>query len=460
MSKLFSEFEPVSAKQWKQQIQVDLKGADYNDSLVWSSPEGIDVKPFYHADDRSEAPSPIPGHPKTWNSTASVFVDDVSIASDLARAALDRGAEALYISADSPFDMANMFDAISWDDQTLYFNFQFLSETFFGSVYSYFEKRKATVVFLVDILGNLARTGNWFHSEAKDHEILQKLLATYPDQAFLHIDTTLYQNAGGTMVQQLAYALGQCNEYLNHIAQHAIVPMETLPPVTYSVAVGGNYFFEIAKIRALRKLHAVLASAYDCSEECHIIAQSSLRNKTLYDYNVNMLRTTTEAMSAILGGANSVVALRYDALYHKSNEFGERIARNQLLILKEESYFEAVGNPADGAYYIEEFTEQLAEKALSLFKQLEKSGGLLNQLQEGQLQKKLKERAAEEQDRFDAGKKVLVGTNKYVNEQDRMKDDLELYPFVKIKPRKTLIEPIIPKRLSESVEQNRLKNEA
>src|SRR5690606_3743254 len=134
-------------------------------------------------------------------------------------------------------------------------------------------------------------------------------------------------------------------------------------------------------------------------------------------------------------------------------------ARNQLLILKEESYFDKVDNPADGAYYIENLTLQLAEKALELFKDIEKNGGLITQLIEGTIQRKIAEAAAKEQLLFNEGKEVLLGTNKYPNKQDRMAHDLELFPFVKQNPRKTLITPVIEKRLAEALEQERLEAE-
>lgn len=172
-----------------------------------------------------------------------------------------------------------------------------------------------------------------------------------------------------------------------------------------------------------------------------------------------MLRTTTECMAASIGGADTICNLAYDAIYHKDNEFGERIARNQLLILKKESYLDVVTNPADGAYYIESITHQLAEKALELFKSIEATGGFLSNLKSHQIQKKIKESAAKEQELFNSEKEVLVGTNKYINKEDKIKEDLELYPFVKTNARKTLIIPIIEKRLAETVEQNRLKDE-
>jgi methylmalonyl-CoA mutase len=164
-------------------------------------------------------------------------------------------------------------------------------------------------------------------------------------------------------------------------------------------------------------------------------------------------------MSAILGGADAIANLPYDALYHKDNEFGDRIARNQLLILKNESYFDKVNNPADGSYYIENLTNQLADKALVLFKTIEENGGFLKHLNDGTIKRKIQESNEAEQNLFDTGKETLLGTNKYPNKNDRMKHDLELFPFVKVKSRKTLLSPIIEKRLAEKSEQERLETE-
>jgi methylmalonyl-CoA mutase len=246
--------------------------------------------------------------------------------------------------------------------------------------------------------------------------------------------------------------MAHVNEYFNRIEGIST-------PITFEVSVGTNYFFEIAKLRALRLLFDSLAKEYQYTFNCHIIVTPTKRNKTLFDYNVNMLRTTTECMSAILGGADGISNLAYDALYHKDNEFGDRISRNQLLVLKHESYFNQVHNPADGAYYIESLTEQLAEKALELFKDIEANGGLITQLIEGTIQRKINESAQKEQDLFDSGKEVLLGTNKYPNKNDKMAKELELFPFIKTNARKTLITPIIEKRIAEKTEQERLSLE-
>ena len=164
-------------------------------------------------------------------------------------------------------------------------------------------------------------------------------------------------------------------------------------------------------------------------------------------------------MAAVLGGADTICNLPYDVLYHKENEFGERIARNQLLLLKEESYFDEAKTAAEGSYYIETLTYQLADKALELFKQLEAAGGFLAALKNGNIQKKIKESAAREQELFDNGQLMLLGSNAYQNPEDHIKNDLELDPFVIINKRKTEIAPIIEKRLTEELERKRLENE-
>ena len=459
MSKfLFEDFDEVSAKQWKQKIQYDLKGADYNETLVWQSPEGVNVKPFYHEDDFKEDFQPIPGQPESWKIAQELFIDDEKIANKIALDATNRGAEAIIFTAAEDFDPRTVFKDFPFETVSIYFKLTFLSEAFYTKLIKFFSEKTATVYYNIDLIGNLARTGNWFHNLKKDHEILDSIFEKNPSENILSVDAALYQNAGANSVQQLAYALVHANEYLNHFSFTSSAVESSL--VTFHLATGPNYFFEIAKIRALRKLYATLAKEYGAKETCHIIATPSKRNKTLYDYNVNLLRSTTECMSSILGGADTVCNMPYDELYHKSNEFGERIARNQLLILKYESYFDTVSNPAEGTYYIESLTEELAEKALQLFKEIEKGGGLLQQLKEGTIQKKIRESAEKEQQLFDNGELKLLGTNYHPNKSDRMKDDLELFPFVKHNPVKTLIAPIIEKRLAEVTEQERLKQES
>jgi methylmalonyl-CoA mutase len=448
---LFNEFEPVSSKQWKQQIQYELKGADYNETLVWESPEGIKVKPFYHTDE-TEINFPVQPKEKGFSILQNIFVHDVVKSNKRALDTLNRGAESIRFTIENDtVDLEGLMQNLPLINTRYFFYLPFLSIDFVNKINDFTAKHNANIAIQIDPIGQLVKDGNWFENLEKDFEKLNQI-ASKTTIPFLTISSGIYQNAGANMVQQLAYILAQVNEYFNRVTN-------LNQPITVEVSVGTNYFFEIAKLRALRLLFNTLAKEYNHNTDCHIIATPTKRNKTLYDYNVNMLRTTTECMSAILGGADSIANLPYDALYHKDNEFGDRIARNQLLVLKHESYFDKVNNPADGAYYIESLTEQLAEKALLLFKDIEANGGLITQLIEGTIQRKISESAAKEQEAFDNGKEILLGTNKYPNKNDKMKHDLELYPFVKQNPRKTLISPIIEKRLAEKLEQERLAAE-
>lgn len=448
---LFPEFEPVSSKQWKQQIQYELKGADYNETLVWESPEGIKVKPFYHNDeDQANLGSNAPE--TAFSILQNIFVHDVKKSNERALDTLQRGAESVRFTIENEnCSIEELMHNLPLGNTTYYFNLPFLSVDFVNKLNDFSTKNNVNFILLIDPIGQLCHDGNWFENLDSDVEKLNALAKN--STSFLKISSGIYQNAGANKVQELAYTLAHINEYFNRVSS-------INSPITIEVAVGSNYFFEIAKLRALRVLFNTLAKEYNHNFDCHIIATPTQRNKTIYDYNVNMLRTTTECMSAVLGGANAIANLPYDSLYHKDNEFGDRIARNQLLVLKHESYFDKVNNPADGAYYIETLTEQLAEKALLLFKDIEANDGLITQLIEGNIQRKISESATKEQELFDSGKEVLLGTNKYPNKNDQMKYDLELYPFVKQNPRKTLITPIIEKRLAEKIEQERLSQEA
>ena len=453
MKNLFDDFSPISSKQWKQKIQFELNGADYNETVVWNSPEDIMVKPFYHKDE-FEGVAPINTKASEFRICQNIFVHNLEKTILRANDSINRGAESIrFTIEDENTDVQKLLESIPLEKTSIYFHLTFISIDFVNKIEAIAKKKKATIFCNLDPIGQLAKDGNWFVTNEKNNfETLNSISKAAENISIISVDCSLYQNAGATIVQQIAYSLGHVNEYFNRITT-------INKPIVFEVSVGTNYFFEIAKLRALRLLFNVIAKEYNHNFDCHLLVSPTKRNKTLYDYNVNMLRTTTECMSAILGGADAVANLAYDALYHKDNEFGDRIARNQLLVLKHESYFDKVNNPADGSYYIENITHQLAEKALLLFKDIEANGGFLKQLNDGIIKRKIQESADKEQELFDTGKEILLGTNKYPNKNDRIKDDLELYPFVKIKPRKTLITPIIEKRLAEEVEYERIKAE-
>jgi len=452
---LFENFKTISEKEWKQKIQYDLKGKDYNEEVVWNSPEGIKVKPFYHADDLE--------HVKvkslqisSWNIGQPIYAGNAIMANKKALKSIQKGAEALrFLIPEESIDITIILNNIDLDVVKVYLNMQFLSKEFIYKTLAKIPQSK-NIHFQADPIGNLAKSGNWYLSMSSDVELVNDLISSEIEN-LLSIDVSLYENAGADMVQQLAYAMSHANDYLNILQESSSI--SKLKSIDFKVAVGGNYFFEIAKLKALRNLWEVLANAYEISIPCHITTEPTKRNKTIYDYNVNMLRTTTECMSAVLGGSDTVFNLNYNAVYKKDNDFADRIALNQLILLKEESYFDKVENPAEGSYYIETVTSQLAEKALILFKSIEKDGGFLKQLKNHTIQNRIADGARKQQEKFNERKTVLVGTNVYQNENDKMAQELELYPFVKKNPRKTLITPIIEKRLAEELEQNRLSHE-
>ncbi|MCW2120767.1 methylmalonyl-CoA mutase subunit beta [Flavobacterium sp. 7A] len=450
---LFTDFTAITSKLWKQKIQFELDGADYNENMIWNSPEDIKVKPFYHNDDQVKKYS-CNRQSDGFLICQNIFVFDIDKSIERALDSLARGAESLRFTVQNEaLNLAQLLQSLPLDGLTIYFSFSFFSIEIIRNIEDSVQNKNATLYYCIDPIGHLAKEGNWFSTPDKTNfDSLEKLSGFLSNSSFLSVNMSLYQNAGANMVQQLAYGLGHVNEYFNRFPVFE-------SKIVFEIAVGSNYFFEIAKLRAFRILFQTLAKEYNHKQDCHLIVTPSKRNKTIYGYNVNMLRTTTECMSAILGSADSIANLSYDSIYHKDNEFGDRIARNQLLILKEESFLDKVNNPADGSYYIESVTQQLADKALVLFKEMETKGGFLKLLNEGVIKNKIQISADKEQQLFDTKVEPLIGTTKHASREDLMKNELELFPFVKINPRKTLITPLIEKRLSDQLDQDRLATE-
>ena len=445
---LFNDFDTITAAAWKQKIQVDLNGLDYNESLIWKSNEGIAVKPFYTKEDRHLSKISLPD--VDYNICQTIFVDNIEIANKLALDSIERGATAIQFIANKKFNYKLLLDKIDIDKTSLYLKLEFLDATFVNDIHNYYNN--SHIYFQIDIIGKLASSGNWHTNMNSDIAETKKFI--HNSNNSICVNASLYQNAGASIIQELAYALAHTNEYIE------IFGPSIITKIHFNFSIGNNYFFEVAKLRAFRILLDALLNEYKIDDfTAHIFSKPTLRNKTIYDYNVNMLRTTSECMSAILGGVNTISNISYDSIYHKSNEFGERIARNQLLILKNEAYFSDAHKITDGSYYVESLEKQFAEKALQLFKQIEKSGGFLSQLKKGIIQRKINEHAEEEQDRFNQNKTILLGTNLLPELTNKMKHELQIYPFLKTNNSKTLIPPILKKRLSEHLEQKRLKKE-
>lgn len=444
-----NNFDAVSAAAWKQKIQVDLKGADYNKTLLTQTNEGIIIKPFYHADDFEKLE--IPSQKIDVTICEKIWVSFEKKANKKALNVLNRGANALKFTCTKTFDYTLLFNNLLHKKIEFHFEFHFYDTAFILELSAYLAKE--IVYYNLDFIGHLSQKGNWIKSQSQDIEQLKHLLEQRPHSNLISIDAAIYQNAGANTVQQVAYALAHANEYLS------IFGSDIAPQIQFNMAIGSNYFFEIAKLRALRYLFPLICKEYGVDTTTQLFCEPSLRNKTIYDYNVNMLRTTTECMSAILGGAQTISNQPYDHLFLKTNEFGERIARNQLVILKEESHFNNGQHIANDSYYIESITKQIASKALDLFKEIENTGGFIKQLKQGTIQRKIAENANKEQTQFDDGTLVLLGSNKYPNPLDKMKAKIELAPFKKKQGHKTAIVPITGIRLAEASEKKRINTE-
>ena len=451
---LFENFEPTSEKQWKQRIQFELQGKDFNDTLVWKSLDGIDVKPFYHSNSFSKSPK-IEYNSSEWKIGDTIFVNSVEKSNLNALNLIENGIETLYFIIPKELkSLESLLVNIDLSIITIYFETLFISDDFTRILQQYSHNKNSIFYILKDPIRQLSKSGNWFENIKSDIKNLNKILVSGNNlKGVISVDLGLFQNAGSSIIQQLAYTLSQANEYLN------LLDLKLIKSIVFKVSVGSNYFFEISKLQALRLLWQSLTKEYGVSINCHIITQPTRRNKTIYDYNTNMMRTTTECMSAILGSSDTIINSAYDSLYHKNNEFGDRLSRNQLLILKNESYFDVVSNPTEGVYFIESLTNSLAQKALNLFKNIEKEGGYLKLLKKGVIQQKIKSHAIQEQLSYDEGSEGLLGTHFQQNFDEIMKNQLELYPFLKQKVRKTILEPIIPKRIAEELEIKRLNNE-
>jgi methylmalonyl-CoA mutase len=254
------------------------------------------------------------------------------------------------------------------------------------------------------------------------------------------------------------------SEYLAQLTQRGISSLTAAFKIKFSLGTGSNYFSEIAKLRAARLLWSVVNNGFNPDSgniKMDIHCVTSKWNKTLYDPYVNLLRTQTEAMSAILGGADSLTVEPFDIVFRHPDEFSERIARNQQLILKEEAYFNKVADPAGGSYYIENLTSLIAKNAWKLFIEIEDQGGFLSCLKSGWIQRKLLESASGRKSDIASGKEILLGTNKFPDINEKAPSEIDLTRVFKSQVFESdlQVEPIKFFRGSEDYERLRLEAE-
>jgi methylmalonyl-CoA mutase len=440
--KLFEQFSPVSTKEWMDKIINDLHGADFNKKLVWKTNEGFDVMPFYRREDieNLDLIKSLPGdfpyirgvknNGNKWLVRQNIEVEDYKESNKKALNILMKGVDSLgfvikYPETVNRKNFENLLKDIHFESVEI----NFLSDgkaieilecliKLFNSSGTDLKKVKGAIE--ADPLGRLMLNGNLCLSLESGLDYLASLTldsAVLPLFKTIHINASSFTNAGGGTIQELAFGLAMGNDYMTCLTDRGVNSDEAASKIRFSFGIGSNYFFEIAKLRAARLLWSIVASAYKpekvSSTRMEIHCVTSRWNKTVYDPYVNLLRTQTEAMSAVLGGTDSLTVEPFDSVFRQPDEFSERIARNQQLLLKEESFFDKVADPVGGSYYVEKLTSLIAESSWKLFLEIQKIGGLVAALRNGYVQNKLKESAAMRRKNISTRKEILLGTNQY-----------------------------------------------
>ena len=453
---LFEDFPPVSTADWEAKIIEDLKGADYDKRLVWKTIEGIPVKPYYRAENLENLPqtNTVPGEApyargnkikgNDWIIRQDFEENDPVKANEYAREAIAKGAQAVGFNVegiDSAEDLGKLLNGIPLASTAIHLlhgtNYPKLLKLLNDLTVS--QKLKGSLGF--DPLGYYLLYENFHKSKETSFERASKLIKTASaHQPGLHVITISgqhYHNAGANIIQELAYSLSHACEYLDALTESGIPASDILPRMQFTFAVGSSYFMEIAKLRAAKMLWAKIAEAYLAAESpeaveqnpeslhMHIHVVTSNWNKSVYDPYVNMLRTTTEAMAASLGGVNSLCINAFDNSFRKPDAFAYRMARNQQIILKHEAYFNKVADPAAGSYYIENLTSDIATETWKLFLNVEEAGGFIKTVESAFIRTSIEETCHKRDLDIAMRKRVFVGTNQYANTDERMLDKVE-----------------------------------
>ena len=445
--KLFQEFSPTTTDEWKEKIIKDLKGADYDRKLVWKTNNGFAMQPFYRKEDllNLEYLNTLPGDfpftrgnnakTKTWKVNQIIVVENIENANKKALEIRMKGVDSLAFNFKEGFvpneaDIEKLLENIRIDVMEVNFRCDDPSELIkiinrLARKYNRnLEDIKGSVfcdpLSVASVKGETSKIEDYFTSLENSLKEAKHL----PNFHCLTIDGSIFHNAGSSTVSEMAFALAMGVDYLNHLTEKDFDIDEITKHLRFNLAIGSSYFTEIAKLRSFRFLWAKIVNEYGInnseSAKVYIHAVTSTLNKTIYDPYVNMLRTTTETMSAALGGADSITVLPFDKALGENSVLGIRIARNQQLLLKGESHFDKVNDAAAGSYYIEELTDQLIENAWKLFLEIEKLGGYQKAFESGFITKKIETEATKLKNDIATRRKTILGTNQYPNNLEQL----------------------------------------
>lgn len=445
---LFDAFSPVSTEEWKAKIVADLKGADFDKKLVWRTNEGFNVQPFYRKED-IEGLSTIGSMPgefpyvrgtrdnNNWLIRQEVQGKTAKEMNDHARHIIDKGVESLGISLHGEVTEASLSEILNGIDlKKIEINIACCpgkAVNVAAELVKIVKQAGAEKEFRGSIDYNpfrrLLKHGIPFPKDAaKEGKALYEAVKEISGLRCFAVDSYLFNNAGAFITQELGYALAWGAEWLTLMTEEGLVADAVAARIKFNMGISSNYFMELAKFRAGRMLWAEIVNAYGADKDAckmFVHATTSEFNQTLYDSHVNLLRSMTETMSAALAGVDSLETLPFDLCYKCPDEFSERIARNQQVLLREESHLDKVVDPAGGSYYIETLTASIAEQAWKVFNEVEDNNGFAAMLAKGEIQAKVNESGVKRHLDVARRKENLLGTNQYPNFNEKALDKVK-----------------------------------
>ena len=445
---LLEDFQPVSTEVWKNKIITDLKGADFDKKLVWRTPEGFNVQPFYRLEDVKKlrttvsAPGQFPYVRGTrtnneWAIRQNICAcDNARKANKLALEVLNKGITSLgfCLNADklNYRFIKNLLQDIDARAITINFTVCACHAPQLASILvRYYGRQGYDLKSLngsinVDPMKTMLVKGKDFSREQVTEKLVETVKAakSLPGYRVVGVNGVVLNNAGAYCTQELAYALAWGAEYMTMLTEAGIPNYQAARNIRFNMGIGGNYFMEIAKFRAGRLLWAKIVEAYKNpvftaalkeAAKMNVSAETSKFNMTVFDAYVNLLRSQTEAMSAAIAGVDEITVTPFDVAYERPTDFSERIARNQQLLLKEEAHFDKVVDPAAGSYYIETLTNNIAAEAWKQFLAIQEQGGMFEMVKAGKVQEAVEANLKTRLQDVAKRKEVLLGSNQFPN---------------------------------------------
>ena len=430
-NQLFNNFNSHANWQWEKQVINDLKGKDFDKTLNFIMEENIKVKSYFDSEDLSRIPlvfiqqSQSQRFVKSWNNRETIIYKSEKETNLLIISLLDAGADSFLIDISGVFEM-------EFEVKKLLRNIKISNTPFFFKV----ENTPLNLVKELqvvapyhwkggidnDILGRYFRTGKYDRNQWIEMGDILRIVQNYTSFKTLIINSHIFHNSGANIGQELAYTLASAIETIDRISEQNISLPEIVQKIEFSISIGTNYFVEIAKIRALKFLWTkILTQGYGLEEQNIPTISVHCVTSSFYDAAItphtNMLRATTEAMAAIIGGCTALSVRTYDETFKESDEFSRRIARNISTILKEESYFDKVIDPSAGSYFIENLTFKIAEEAFTLLQDVENQGGIIEAFKKNFIQNEIKANFEAKQDSLLKNESVMIGVNKFRHDE-------------------------------------------